>query len=103
MTAEIAANLGRDYLAGRSLSQVAKEVGHDRVALKTDLLIVATALQHSVKFFLTGDPGCHAIALHAKLDSRLINNLPDPPPESPIPPPPEPKKSARGLFDDLSE
>lgn len=102
MTAEIAAKLGRDYAAGRPLGHVAKETGHDRIALKVDLLIVATALQHSAQFFLTGDPGCHAVAQFAKLNSLFIRDLPDPPPPlppSPAVPPPPPTGEQPDLFD----
>jgi predicted nucleic acid-binding protein len=92
MTAEIAAKLGRQYAAGKSLGAVAKETGHDRIALKADLLIVATALQHAAQFFLTGDSNCHALATFAGLNGILISTLPDPPP----PPPPLPPRPPRG-------
>lgn len=82
-TATISAELGRRYANGRKLGDVAKETNHDRVALKLDLLIVATALEHQPRFFLTRDTGCHELAKFAGLDSRLINELPDPPPPSP--------------------
>src|ERR1700722_10905291 len=52
VTAGISASLGRSYAAGRKLSDVAKQTGHERIALKADLMIVGIALQHSVKFFL---------------------------------------------------
>ncbi len=81
VTASIAANLGREYAAERKLADVAKKVAHDRVALKADLLIVATALEHSAKYFLTHDDGCYAVAKFARiLNPILISSLPDPPP-----------------------
>ncbi|HEV3440903.1 MAG TPA: hypothetical protein VG122_26350 [Gemmata sp.] len=102
MTASISANLGRSYAAGRRLGDVARQTSHDRIALKADLLIVAIALQHSVGYFLTGDPGCHAVALHAKLNSILINTLPDPPPPT-APPPPRPTGTMKDLFEGIPE
>jgi predicted nucleic acid-binding protein len=83
VTAGIAAGLGRAYAAGRGLGNVAKQTGHDRIALKADLMIVAIALQYSVQFFLTGDPGCHSVAEFSGLNSIPISSLPEPPPPSP--------------------
>lgn len=103
VTAEIAAQLGRDYAAGRKLGDVAKQTGHHRIALKADLLIVATALQHSARIFLTGDPGCLVVARFAKLDATLISTLPEPSPERQFPPVPPPSGKQKGLFDDSSD
>lgn len=90
-TAVIASDLGRRYANanGGKLSDVAKTTSHDRTALKYDLLIVATAVEHQAQFFLTRDAGCHRIAQFAGLNSFLIDQLPDPPPP-PAPPPPKP-------------
>ncbi len=82
-TALIAAKLGRSYAdsEGGKLSNVAKKIGVDRVALKADLLIVATALQHGAEYLLTHDEGCHAVATFANIPKPfLISSLPDPPP-----------------------
>src|SRR5438309_728369 len=75
-TSEIASNLGKSYARGRPLSAVAREIGADRVALKADLLIVATALQHSARHLLTGDPGCYAVAKFAGLEAKQLQDLP---------------------------
>lgn len=104
VTAEIAARLGRNYAAGRRLGDVARETGTDRVVLRFDLLIVATAVQHSAQYFLTGDPGYHALARFAGLDSKFIRDLPDPPPERPyVPPQPSQGGQPQELFPDPSE
>lgn len=66
-------------------------------ALRADLLIVASALQHQVQVFLTGDPGCCPVAIFARLDARLISTLPDPPTPPPFSSPP--KNTGTRLFD----
>jgi predicted nucleic acid-binding protein len=104
VTAEVASRIGRSYVAGRRLGDVARETNTDRVCLRYDLLIVATAVQHSALYFLTGDPGCHALAQFAGLDSRLIRDLPDPPPQRPYtPPPPSQGGPPQRLFEEPPE
>lgn len=101
-TAEIAAEIGRRFAAGRRLGAVAQELGSSRVALKDDLKIVATAVQHQVQQFLTADDGCYEVARFAGLNAVLVRNLPDLPPDRPRVPPTPPAGSGQPrLFDDL--
>lgn len=100
-TAFIAANVGRKYSDLRkSVGHVAKVV-HDRVVLKHDLLIVATALQHQARYLLTHDLGCCEVAKFAGLpEPILLCELPEPPP----PPTPRPATGrATSLFDLLGD
>lgn len=100
VTASIAASLGRAYVADRKkLADVVRLV-HDRVALRADLLIVATALQHSAKYLITNDDGCYAVTkFTGKITPILIRDLHDPPPAAP-PPPPRPTGKIKNLFED---
>lgn len=95
-TARVAAKIGRQYSAGRKMSDVARECGVDRVALKADLLLVATAVHYQAAIFLTNDSGCHRVAKFADLDSRLVRELPDPPPPVIAAPPPAPPRQLPG-------
>jgi predicted nucleic acid-binding protein len=108
VTASIAANLGRRFVAERKSNSEVARFTQDRVVMRADLLIVATALQHSAKYLLTNDDGCLAVATFAKIPHPvLIRTLPDPPPPSPPPPvpPASPKRAeAQGsLFPDDPE
>ena len=103
VTAEIASDLGRRFAAGQSFASVARQNGSDRYCLKSDLMIIATAVQHQSTAFVTGDCAAHRIAIFAGLDSHLLANLPGPP--SPIPSREQHPSSPRthNLFDELSE
>jgi predicted nucleic acid-binding protein len=86
-TAEIAADIARRYMLEKQSgpqNAVARQVNEDRVCLKADTLIIATALQHSATAFLTNDEPADRVAKFAGLNSHLIINLPDPPPPIPI-------------------
>ena len=97
ITAEVSANLGRRFAAGRSLGQVARDLGTDRVVLKADLLIVATAVQHNVDAFVTADKAAHELAKFAGLNAFRLDELPEP---KPFPLPTEEKASVqRSLID----
>ena len=100
LAAEIAADLGKRFAAGRTLASVARRYGTDRICLKADLLIEATVLRHQAKDFVTNDSLAHDIAVFAGIDSHLLTTLPDPPATSPpIPPsPPTPMHSPPTLF-----
>ena len=97
VTATIAAKPGQSYSKGGKLGDVARSTGHERVALKADLMIVSFAGQYSVQIFLTGDPGCHAVASHAGLNSFLISSLPSPPPLLPPGPTLSPQSKGKNL------
>ena len=104
VTATIAANLGRLFVAERKSNSEVARLTPDRVAMRADLLIVATALQYSAKYLLTNDTGCFTVAQFSKrITPILIRDLPDPPPPSPpaTPPPPRPPSRAGTLFDVL--
>ncbi len=83
LTSEIAAELGRRFAAERSLAQVAKQINADRLCVKIDLLIVATAVQHQGQHFITNDGGAYHIAKFAGLNAYRFSDLPDPPPPPP--------------------
>lgn len=103
ITAEIAANLGRSYAAGRKLSDVAKQVGTHRIALKDDLKIVATALQHAAQIFLTGDPSCRDLAVFAGIkECYLVRELLSRPARQefiPFEPPPKDGNDQKEFFE----
>lgn len=108
-TATIAADLGRKFAKGKSLKKVAVEMGIDRVCLKADLLIVATALSvaSTLGSILTDDKHVKEIAEFAKVKAVMIRDLPDPPPPppprlpKPDPTPPPHSDAPRSLFDSV--
>lgn len=101
-TAEIAAQLGRQFVSGRSIGEVARAFGSDRVRLKADLLVVSTAVQHSPNHFVSNDELTLALARFAGLNAHRLSDLPDPAPLPPPVPPHAPTKSDKppNLFED---
>lgn len=103
-TAEIAAQLERRFTSGRSLGDVARQFGSDRVRLKADLLVVATAVQHRPKYFVSNDDLALALAQFAGLTTHRLRDLPDPTPPLPLISPPNLAPPGKpSLFEDASE